>query len=105
MKHKWRLMGGAGGWEVWDCTTCNRSAIPTIFGFMWPWPKCKELEPSKCEHLFVRRWVRDRNKRWACVNCGMETRSYDSVDRQMARPIHKHMSVAVRGYNTTKEQP
>ena len=43
MKHEWQLLGGGGGWEVWDCRRCRRRAIPTIFGFMWPWPKCKEL--------------------------------------------------------------
>lgn len=58
-----------------------------------------------CEHLFARRrfwWLhRVSWMRWACVKCGETTRTYDTVDGWMTRPIHPHMSVAVPGYNTT----
>lgn len=58
-----------------------------------------------CVHLFTRRsgWWRHRKHwmRWVCTKCGMTTRSYDSIDRMGMRPIHPHMSVALRGYNTT----
>jgi hypothetical protein len=32
--------------------------------------------------------------------CDFETRSYDGPDRWAMRPIHRHMSVALRGFNT-----
>lgn len=35
-QHLWRLSGGACGWEVYTCSKCGRSAIPSIFGFLWP---------------------------------------------------------------------
>lgn len=34
--HDWYCEGGAGGWEVWVCSRCGRSAIPSVFGFLWP---------------------------------------------------------------------
>jgi len=40
VKHVWILLGGGGGWEIWQCKTCRRKAIPAIFGFMWPFPRC-----------------------------------------------------------------
>lgn len=58
---------------------------------------CSEL-PSG--HLFerFRRWpIKDR---WRCTCCGFVTRHYDSLDGRMTRPIHNHMSVAMKGVNT-----
>lgn len=37
MKHAWRCLGGAGGWEVWECTRCRVTRIPNIFGGLWRW--------------------------------------------------------------------
>jgi hypothetical protein len=34
--HRWRLAGGGGGWEVWECVECGRSAIPSFYGGLWP---------------------------------------------------------------------
>lgn len=59
-----------------------------------------------CAHLFARHGRRKvqgywlRQKWWKCVNCGYESRSCNGIDRQMMRPVHPHMSVAVPGYNT-----
>lgn len=59
-----------------------------------------------CAHLFTRHgkakvqgyWL--RKPWWKCVHCGYETHSYNGIDRQMMRPVHPHMGVAVPGYNT-----
>jgi hypothetical protein len=40
-RHRWWCVGGSGDWEVWSCHACGRTAIPTPFGFLWPWPRCK----------------------------------------------------------------
>lgn len=57
----------------------------------------------KCRHIFVRNgWMfseRRPRRRWRCLECGFTTRTYDAIDRIMQRPIHRHMSVAVRGVN------
>lgn len=29
-------MGGAGGWELWECRNCHQSTIPSVFGVLWP---------------------------------------------------------------------
>lgn len=57
-----------------------------------------------CRHIFIRdgwqtweTWFPRR--RWRCVECGLYTRSYDSIDKMGQRPIHRHMSVAMRGVN------
>jgi hypothetical protein len=60
-----------------------------------------------CEHLFERLpwdWFRGRTlkRQWRCVRCGLTTRAYDSVDRMALRPVHPHMTVAVRGFNTVQ---
>lgn len=58
----------------------------------------------KCRHYFVRRpwWFlhRVRWMRWECTICGHTTRTYDTVDRWMTRPVHAHMDVAYPGFNT-----
>lgn len=36
MRHAWRLLGAASGWEVYECTLCGRSAIPSVFAWLWP---------------------------------------------------------------------
>lgn len=60
----------------------------------------QELSAATCAHRFaLYRWT--RAERWRCVKCGFITRSYDSVDGMGQRPIHPHMSVAMRGFNTT----
>ena len=62
---------------------------------------------AKCVHSFARHGRRKvegywlRQKWWKCVRCGYESRSYDSVDRMMTRPVHPLISVAIPGYNTT----
>lgn len=67
-----------------------------------------------CEHQFTRasrpRYLRDRRgwlfgrrRRWVCVLCGLSTRHYDGIDGSMCRPVHRHMSVAFRGYNTVPD--
>lgn len=58
---------------------------------------------AACAHIFCR--IRTagffaRRDRYECIHCGLLTRGYDSIDRVMTRPVHPHMSVAVRGYNT-----
>lgn len=56
---------------------------------------------DRCAHMFTRfRWA--RNARWRCVHCGLVTRTYDSVDAWCQRPVHEYMSIAVRGFNTTR---
>ena len=30
-EHEWRLLGGAGGWEVWECNRCGLER----FGGSW----------------------------------------------------------------------
>lgn len=35
-EHHYRCVGGAGGWEFWECKRCGRGTIPSPFGFMWP---------------------------------------------------------------------
>lgn len=58
---------------------------------------------TDCAHLYERfRWwpIRDR---YRCVHCGLVTRRYDSADLMAMRPAHKHMTVAVPGYNTVKD--
>jgi hypothetical protein len=57
-----------------------------------------------CPHSFIKngwqRWAtRLPRRKWRCVRCGFETRTYDAVDRMGDRPIHPHMSVAVPGHN------
>lgn len=56
-----------------------------------------------CLHEFVkvRRWRRVR--RYHCRLCGLETRGYDSVDQMGMRPVHRRMSVAVRGMNVVEK--
>ena len=34
--HKFVLLGGAGGWEVWGCEYCGRECYPALLGFLWP---------------------------------------------------------------------
>ena len=57
-----------------------------------------------CRHIFTRRpwwWLhRISWMRWECLKCKYRTRTYDTVDRWMTRPVHPHMSVALPGYNT-----
>lgn len=59
-----------------------------------------------CMHRFERiGWTRTEGKfrrLWSCVACGFWTRTYDSIDRTMTRPIHPHMTVAVPGFNTVE---
>lgn len=31
-----KCLGGAGGWEMWECVRCRRTAIPNVFGSFWP---------------------------------------------------------------------
>ena len=60
-------------------------------------------DPTKCAHRFMQRpwpWLRIRDCRWICVDCLMLTRHYNSLDRQMGRPVHRRMTVAYRGVNT-----
>ena len=61
-----------------------------------------------CAHLFVRRpgWWRHRASwlRWECVHCGYLTRAYDGVNRMGTRSLHRHMSVALPGYNATTKR-
>lgn len=62
----------------------------------------------KCAHIFIRRrgwWYKlwlPAWTRWLCRECGITTRTYDTVDAMATRPIHPHMSVAYPGYNTAK---
>jgi hypothetical protein len=64
-----------------------------------------------CEHIYVRDgWTRGGVwnlpvRAWRCVRCRLRTRTYDSVDAQGQRPVHKHMSVAVPGFNTVRRAP
>lgn len=53
-----------------------------------------------CAHRFklFRRWP--IKIRWRCVKCGFTSRLYDGLDATMTRPVHEHMSVVVRGFNT-----
>lgn len=57
-----------------------------------------------CPHLFARAGWRRRGwrlrRKWCCVLCSFETRTYDGLDRWALRPIHRHMSVAFPGFNT-----
>lgn len=46
-KHDWELVGFGGGWQVWECSVCKRNAIPPMFGFIWPWPKCDPANASR----------------------------------------------------------
>lgn len=68
-------------------------------------------ETMKCAHVFIRRrgwWYKfwlPVWTRWVCQKCGITTRTYDTVDAWMTRPIHRHMSVAFPGYNTAKRKP
>lgn len=63
---------------------------------------------ARCEHRFSRAgwwpWGSFEyvlpHRKWVCGLCGFATRTYDGIDRAMARPIHPHMSVAVPGFNT-----
>lgn len=57
--------------------------------------------PGGCITLYAKCWSPTQHAwmRWEC-SCGLTTRSYDGVDRMMMRPIHPHMPVAVKGYNT-----
>lgn len=36
MRHEWRLLGAAAGWEVYSCKRCGCTYIPTPFGALWP---------------------------------------------------------------------
>ena len=59
-------------------------------------------------HWFVRRrwwWLRHKNNRYVCIDCGLVTRHYDGLDCWMSRPVHKGMSVAYRGVNTIGREP
>lgn len=59
----------------------------------------------KCAHSYFRRrwwWFLHPWNRWRCRKCGDLTRTYDTVDAWMTRPIHPHMSVALPGFNTEK---
>lgn len=68
---------------------------------------------ARCAHRFARAgWWPWRSfdyiaphRKWACVSCGFTTRTYDGIDRAMTRPIHRHMSVAVPGFNTYVTPP
>lgn len=53
-----------------------------------------------CEHKYarVRRWP--VKLRWRCIHCGDVSRLYDAVDRMSQRPVHPHMCVVVKGFNT-----
>lgn len=66
-------------------------------------PSDVERHVECCEHLFrrFRRWP--VKIRWRCDKCGYTTRHYDSTDRMMTRPIHGHMSVAFKGFNTVED--
>lgn len=46
-RHSWGLLGGGGGWEVWQCANCKRKAIPLIFGILWPFPRCQTANPYR----------------------------------------------------------
>jgi len=63
-----------------------------------------------CAHRFVKdgwqRWETWLPRRkWRCILCGFETRTYDSVDHMAMRPVHPHMSVAIPGVNTLSLPP
>lgn len=55
---------------------------------------------TKCAHRFERFRPWPIRERWRCIACGLVSRLYDGIDGQAHRPIHPHMSVVVRGYNT-----
>lgn len=60
----------------------------------------KTLPERPCEHIFEKFRPWPFTNRWRCVRCSLVTRHYDSVDGMATRPIHRHMTVAVKGYNT-----
>jgi hypothetical protein len=42
MRHAWDLLGGGGGWEIWQCEHCKRERTPVpIFGLWRPWGRCR----------------------------------------------------------------
>lgn len=57
------------------------------------------MDHVTCEHQFrrYRRWP--VKLRYRCDSCGLVTHRYDAADHAGGRPIHRHMSVAVRGVN------
>lgn len=62
-----------------------------------------ELElPVGCAHHFVQeRWKFRDPGVWVCRSCSLRTRRYNGVDQLSMRPIHRHMSVALPGFNAT----
>ena len=69
-RHNWRLYGEAAGWQVWECRTCGRTAIPTIFGFIWPWPRCVTCHHERVRCVHGDEIVRRGYARSACLDCG-----------------------------------
>lgn len=55
-----------------------------------------------CDHKYKRFRPWPIKLRWRCVRCHEVTRHFDSIDGMMGRPFHRHMSVAAKGWNTTK---
>lgn len=65
---------------------------------------------TECPHLFVARGWTWRGtvlprRRYVCEKCDFVTRRYDQEDKMALRPIHRHMSVAMPGYNVKVPAP
>lgn len=37
--HDFECLGGAGGWEVWQCVRCERTTVPGPIPFLPVWPE------------------------------------------------------------------
>jgi hypothetical protein len=46
--HEFEFVAFGGGWEAWGCKRCGRTAIPSIFGFLWPEVLGRFFERWRC---------------------------------------------------------
>jgi hypothetical protein len=101
--------------HVHDYVTCSCGNVSVDGGMQYhkrAWrggdPRVADLPPRKqrivadvrCAHRYERFLPWPIKLRYRCVLCGDVSRLYDSIDARMTRPVHPHMTVVVRGFNT-----